>query len=77
MTEEERKQCKILDKEIESWKGFEYALREENRLLFSKMLSECQQNADHAKAAFARGECYSVESLFMALMFQQQQKNDL
>jgi hypothetical protein len=30
----------ILTKEIESWKGFEYALREENRLLFSKMLSE-------------------------------------
>jgi hypothetical protein len=34
MTEEERKQYKILDKEIESWKeGFEYALREENSLL--------------------------------------------
>jgi hypothetical protein len=61
---------KILDKEIESWKGFEYALKEENRLLFSKMLSECQQNADYAKAAMARGEPYSVESLFMALIFE-------
>jgi hypothetical protein len=72
MTEEQGKQCKILDKEIESWKGLEYALREENRLLFSKMLSECQQNADYSKAAIARGESYSVESLFMALIFEQQ-----
>jgi hypothetical protein len=24
----------ILTKEIESWKGFEYALRKENRILF-------------------------------------------
>ena len=30
----------ILAKEIESWTNFEYALREENRLLFNKMLSE-------------------------------------
>ena len=27
----------IRDKEIDSWKGFEYALREENRTLFNKM----------------------------------------
>jgi hypothetical protein len=33
MTEERLKQYKILDKELESWKGFEYALREENRLV--------------------------------------------
>jgi hypothetical protein len=39
------------------------------------MLSECQQNADYAKAAMARGESYSAEvSLFMALIFQQEQK---
>ena len=31
----------ILTQEIQSWKGFEYALREENRLLFNKMLTEC------------------------------------
>jgi hypothetical protein len=36
------------------------------------MLSECQQNADYAKAAMARGEPYSAESLFMALIFEQQ-----
>jgi hypothetical protein len=39
------------------------------------MLSECHQNADYAKADMARGEPYSVaESLFLALIFQQQQK---
>jgi hypothetical protein len=37
------------------------------------MLSECQQNGDYAKAAIATGESYSAaESLFMALIFQQQ-----
>ena len=39
----------ILTKEIESWKGFEYALREENRILFDKMLSECQENQDYVR----------------------------
>jgi hypothetical protein len=36
---EEKHDDNILTKEIESWKDFEYALREDNRLLFSKMLS--------------------------------------
>jgi hypothetical protein len=31
----------ILSEEIKSWQSFEYALREENRLLSSKMLSKC------------------------------------
>jgi hypothetical protein len=39
------------------------------------LLYECHQNGDYAKAAISRGECYSVEeSLFMALILQQQQK---
>jgi hypothetical protein len=71
--EEEEKNQKILDIEIQSWKGFEYALRQENRLLFNKMLKECQGNEEeYSKAAAARGEGYSAESLFMALIFQQQ-----
>jgi hypothetical protein len=37
----------ILCEEIESWEDFEYALREENRLLFSKMLPECGENHDY------------------------------
>jgi hypothetical protein len=32
----------ILNDEIKSWELFEYALREENRFIFSKMLSECK-----------------------------------
>ncbi len=37
----EKKTQDFLAKEIESWKGFEYALREENRILFHEMLNEC------------------------------------
>ena len=33
----------ILPNEIESWRYFEYALREENRILFNKMLTECKK----------------------------------
>jgi hypothetical protein len=65
---------RILD--IDSWKkGFEYAFREENRLLFNRMLTKCLENGEYSKAVEARGECYSAEeSLFMALILQQQQK---
>ena len=59
----------ILDKEIESWKSFEYALREENAILFNKMLEEIRQ---YSKAVTVKGESYSTESLLMALIFQQQ-----
>ena len=41
----------IIAKEIETWKYFRYALREENALLFNEMLSECEQNKDYIKAA--------------------------
>jgi hypothetical protein len=59
----------FLTKEIGSWKGFEYALREENRILFHEMLNECRKYDD---AAIAKGDNYSTESLFMALILQQQ-----
>ena len=62
-------ECDFLTKEIESWKGFEYALREENRILFHEMLDECRKYGD---AAIAKGDNYSTESLFMALVLQQQ-----
>lgn len=61
-----------LTKEVQSWKGFQYALREENRILFNKMLSECGENKDYLRAASFKGESFSAESLFMALIFQQQ-----
>jgi hypothetical protein len=62
----------ILAKEIESWKGFEYALRKPNATLFNKMLKECLENEEYAAAFKTKGPQYSTESLFMALIFQQQ-----
>jgi len=61
----------ILAREIESWEGFEYALREENRLLFNKMLTECQENEDYVRAVRSKGEPFAAESLFMVLILRQ------
>ena len=60
----------ILTQEIDSWSNYEYALREENRLLFNRMLSECKENEDHIRAANSKDEFFSAESLFMALILQ-------
>ena len=46
--------------------------REENRLVFSKMLAECKENEDYVKAARSKHEYFSAESLFMVLILQQQ-----
>ena len=69
MTKEENN---VLAKEIESWSNFEYSLREEDRILFNKMLNECQKEEEFSKAFNAKGEYHSTESLFLALIFQQQ-----
>ena len=69
MTKEEEQE-NIITKEIKSWSNFEYALREES-ILFNKMLNECQKE-EYTKAFNAKGEYNSTESLFMALIFQQQ-----
>ena len=63
---------KIVTKEIESWKGYEYALRKPNATLFNEMLKECLENEKYAAAFKTKGPQYSTESLFMALIFQQQ-----
>ncbi|MGI8832181.1 MAG: hypothetical protein ACR2IS_06025 [Nitrososphaeraceae archaeon] len=63
---------RILTKEIESWKGFEYALRKPNATLFNKMLIECLENEEYVSAFKTKGPNQSAESLFMALIFQQQ-----
>ena len=63
----------ILTKEIVLWKGFEYALRQPNASLFNKMLSEYFENKEEYILAFkSRGSQHSTESLFIALIFQQQ-----
>ena len=75
ITEGEKEEKDTLNNEIQTWKGLEYALREENSsLLFNKMLTECQDNEEeYSKATAARGEPYSAEeSLFMALIFEKQ-----
>ena len=65
--------CKnTLAKKIDSWINFEYALREENRLLFNKMLSECKENEYLVRAANSKDEFFSADSLFMVLILQQQ-----
>ena len=62
----------ILTKEIESWNGFEYALRQPNATLFNKMLTGCLESEEYAAAFKTKGPRDSSESLFMALIFQQQ-----
>jgi hypothetical protein len=62
----------ILTQEIGSWSNFEFALRDENRLVFEKMLTECRENQDLIRAANSKDEYFSAESLFMALILQQQ-----
>ena len=72
MTKEEEQENNVLAKEIESWNSFEYSLREEDSILFNKMLNECQKE-EYTKASDAKGKYNSTtESLFMALIFQQQ-----
>ena len=62
----------ILAREIESWKGFEYALRQPNATLFNKMITEYLENEEYAAAYKSKGPQVSAESLFMVLIFQQQ-----
>jgi hypothetical protein len=70
MTREEEENK--LAMEVESWKDFEYALRNPNTVLFSKMLTECLENKDYVTAFRTKGPQYSAESLFMVLIFEQQ-----
>ena len=68
-----KEQNKVFVKEIKSWSNFEYCLREEDRILFNKMLNECQKEEEFSKAFNAKGEYNSTtESLFLAFIFQQQ-----
>jgi hypothetical protein len=62
----------IIAREVESWKGFEYALRNPNASLFNKMLKECLENEEYSEGFNSKGSQFSAESLFMALIFQQQ-----
>jgi hypothetical protein len=56
----------ILTREIQAWSGFADALREEDRVLFLRMLKQCYQYIDSIKS---KGEYYSTESLLISLIF--------
>jgi hypothetical protein len=57
-----------LIQEIQSWRGFADALREEDRELFLRMLEQCYKYEDSINS---KGEYYSTESLLMSLVFVQ------
>jgi len=61
----------ILTSEIEDWRLFSRALREENRILFNKMLSECKKK-EYFDCVNNKGKSFSAESLFLILIFEQQ-----
>lgn len=56
----------ILTKEIQAWSGFAEALREEDRILFLRMLQQCYQYIDSINS---KGDYYSTESLLISLVF--------
>lgn len=58
----------ILTQEIQAWTGFADALREEDRVLFLRMLEQCYQ---YVNSINSKGEYYSTESLLMSLVFVQ------
>jgi hypothetical protein len=60
-----------IDCEVESWSKMAYALRQEDRVLFSKMLSEIKQYS----AAFEKmtGASTPAESLLMSIILQNQE----
>jgi hypothetical protein len=57
---EEEQENNILTKKIESWNNLQFALREEDSILFNKMLNECQKE-EYIKAFNAKGEYNSAE----------------
>jgi hypothetical protein len=61
----------ILAKDMESWEGFGYALRKENRILFEEMLSNCKKK-EYIDCVNTKGENFSTEALFLILIFEQQ-----
>jgi hypothetical protein len=58
----------ILTREIQAWSGFAEALREEDRILFLRMLKQCYKYVDSINS---KGEYYSTESLLISLIFVQ------
>jgi len=67
----------ILTSEIENWRLFARALREENRILFNRMLNECK-GKEYFDCVNSKGKSLAAESLFLILILEQQKMiNDL
>lgn len=60
-----------LEKEIELWDRYAYALREGNRIIFREMLDKCRKN-EYIDCVKSKGENFSAESLFLILILEQQ-----
>jgi hypothetical protein len=63
-------QTSALEEEIESWKGFPWALRREDRELWDQMIKEIRE--DFSEAAERSGRNLTTDPFFMALLLAQQ-----
>jgi len=61
----------ILPSEIENWRLFARALREESRILFNNMLNQCKKK-EYFDCVDTEGKGFSAESLFLILILEQQ-----
>ena len=59
----------ILKQELDKWYNFSFILRKKNRTLFEEMLQSAYK---YSSSINAKGKEISTESLFMALIFDQQ-----
>jgi hypothetical protein len=60
----------FLTSEIENWRLFSRALREENRILFNQMLSECKKK-EYFDCVNSKGKSLAAESPFLILILEQ------
>jgi hypothetical protein len=59
-----------LDEEIESWKGFPWALRKEDRELWDAMIKEVREG--FGETVEKSGKTFTTDPFFMALLLAQQ-----
>lgn len=59
-----------LEAEIESWRGFPWAMRQEDRELWDQMISQVRQ--DYTEAVEKSGKTFAVDPFLMALLLAQQ-----
>jgi hypothetical protein len=63
-------QASQLDEEIESWRGFPWALRKEDRELWDAMINEVRDR--FGEAVEKSGRTFTTDPFFMALLLAQQ-----